>query len=99
MHGLGTRVGIEGFFLIVRNTSEFRMAPEWYFTSEALENYMPIATRKKWDTGVVGAKVEAFAVAGCDAVSAYKNFNVDGVLTYLFRLAAHVQAKGRLAQG
>jgi hypothetical protein len=69
MAGLGNRVGIEGFFCIVRNNAEFGMAPEWYFTSPELEAYMPIATRKRWDTGQVGVKLEAFAVAGCDAVS------------------------------
>ncbi|KAJ6620825.1 hypothetical protein B0H10DRAFT_1945855 [Mycena sp. CBHHK59/15] len=35
----------------------------------ALENYMPIVTRKKWDTGEVGMKVEVFAIAGCDPVT------------------------------
>ncbi|KAJ7705040.1 hypothetical protein B0H17DRAFT_1193522 [Mycena rosella] len=45
------------------------MAPEWYFTSAELENYMPIATRKKWDTGEVGMKLKAFAIAGCDPVN------------------------------
>ncbi|KAJ7142730.1 hypothetical protein C8R44DRAFT_866034 [Mycena epipterygia] len=64
---LGTRVGIEGFSCLVRNNTEFHMAPEWFFTSCELENYMPMATRKTWDTGEVGMKVEAFAVAGCDA--------------------------------
>ncbi|KAJ6603151.1 hypothetical protein B0H10DRAFT_1957892 [Mycena sp. CBHHK59/15] len=69
MAALGNRVGIEGFFCIVRNTAEFHMAPEWYFTSPELEAYMPIATRQKWDTGQVGMKIEAFAVAGCDPVN------------------------------
>ncbi|KAJ7115183.1 hypothetical protein C8R44DRAFT_880505 [Mycena epipterygia] len=50
-HGLSYRVGIEGFFCIVRNTSDFHMAPQWYFSSQELERYMPLAVRKKWDTG------------------------------------------------
>ncbi|KAJ7279764.1 hypothetical protein C8J57DRAFT_1502402 [Mycena rebaudengoi] len=66
MTALGDRVGIEGFFCIVRNNAEFHVAPEWHFTSPELENYLPIATRRKWDTGEVGMKLEAFAVAGCD---------------------------------
>ncbi|KAJ7027670.1 hypothetical protein C8F04DRAFT_1266774 [Mycena alexandri] len=45
------------------------MAPQWFFTSRELEQYMPIATRKKWVTTEVGTKVEAFAVAGCDVVN------------------------------
>ncbi|KAJ6456757.1 hypothetical protein C8R45DRAFT_844700, partial [Mycena sanguinolenta] len=66
MYGLASRVGIEGFFCIVRNRADFYMAPEWFFTSNELENYMPIATRRKWVTGEVGTRIEAFAVAGCD---------------------------------
>ncbi|KAJ7246634.1 hypothetical protein C8J57DRAFT_1241277 [Mycena rebaudengoi] len=69
MAALGNRVGIEGFFCVVRNNAEFHMAPEWYFTSPELEAYMAIATRRKWDTGEVGIKLEAFAVAGCDPVN------------------------------
>jgi hypothetical protein len=68
MDGLRTRVGIEGFFCIVRNTPDFHMKPQWYFTTEALADYMKIAARK-WDTHNVGMKVEAFAIAGCDPVS------------------------------
>jgi len=30
MDGLRTRVGIEGFFCIVRNTPDFHMKPQWY---------------------------------------------------------------------
>jgi hypothetical protein len=70
MCGLSTRVGIEGFFCIVRDSADFHMAPQWYFTSRELEQYMPIATRQKWVTTEVGTRVEAFAVAGCDVMSA-----------------------------
>lgn len=47
------------------------MNPQWFFTSSALEEYMKIAVRKKWDTSEVGTKLEAFAIAGCDTVSEY----------------------------
>ncbi|KAJ7016731.1 hypothetical protein C8F04DRAFT_980722 [Mycena alexandri] len=70
MCGLSTRIGVEGFFCVVRNSADFHMAPQWFFTSRELEQYMPIATRKKWVTAEVGTKVEAFAVAGCDVLSA-----------------------------
>ncbi|KAJ7069006.1 hypothetical protein B0H15DRAFT_755894, partial [Mycena belliarum] len=66
MCGLATCVGVEGFFCVVRNSADFHISPQWFFTSRELEQYMPIATRKKWVTAEVGAKVEAFAVAGCD---------------------------------
>ncbi|KAJ6602308.1 hypothetical protein B0H10DRAFT_1823204 [Mycena sp. CBHHK59/15] len=84
MTALGNRVGVEGFFCIVRNNAQFHMAPEWYFTSQELENYMPIATRQKWDTGQVGMKVEAFAIAGCDPVSAYLTIHPFLACTNLF---------------
>ena len=47
------------------------MDPAWFFTSEALMNYMPTAIpiHKPWDLAFVGAKLEAFAIAGCDVVS------------------------------
>lgn len=47
------------------------MDPTWFFTSEALMNYMPTAVpiHKPWDLAFVGAKIEAFAIAGCDVVS------------------------------
>lgn len=71
MAGLNMRVGIEGFFCIVRNTPDYHMEPKWYFSSEALKDYMKIAVpiHKGWDISHVGAKLEAFAVAGCDPVS------------------------------
>ncbi|KAJ6632055.1 hypothetical protein B0H10DRAFT_1937769 [Mycena sp. CBHHK59/15] len=46
--------------------------PQWFFTSKELEAYMPLATCKKWDTREVGTKIEAFAVAGCNMLSALK---------------------------
>ena len=71
MTGLNMRVGIEGFFCIVRNTPLYHMEPKWYFSSEVLKDYMKIAVpiHKGWDLSHVGAKLEAFAVAGCDPVS------------------------------
>ncbi|KAJ6608005.1 hypothetical protein B0H10DRAFT_1955755 [Mycena sp. CBHHK59/15] len=53
-------------FCVVRNNAQFKMEPKRYFTSRELEQYMEIATRKKWVTGEVGMKLEAFAIAGCD---------------------------------
>ena len=47
------------------------MAPQWYFSYEELAGYMRLAVRKAWDTHDIGMKVEAFAIAGCDALSTY----------------------------
>jgi hypothetical protein len=68
MTGLTHRVGIEGFFCMVQSSPNFHMIPHWFFTSPALEEYMKVAVRKKWDTSEVGTKLEAFA---CDPVSEY----------------------------
>ncbi|KAJ7500262.1 hypothetical protein B0H11DRAFT_2225808 [Mycena galericulata] len=67
--GLATRVGVEGFFCIVRNSPDFSMQPQWFFTSRELEAYMPLATRRRWVTTEVGTKIEAFAVAGCNVLN------------------------------
>jgi hypothetical protein len=71
MFSLGQRVGVEGFFCVVRNNISFKMEPEWYFTSKELENYIEITTHKRWVTSEIGMKLEAFAIAGCNPVSAY----------------------------
>ena len=65
------QAGIEAFFCVVRNTPEYVMDPIWFFTSEALLDYMPMAVpiHKPFDIGYVGSKIEAFAVVGCDVVS------------------------------
>ncbi|PPQ81182.1 hypothetical protein CVT25_015213 [Psilocybe cyanescens] len=43
LNGLKARVGIEAFFCIVQNTPDYHIQPQWYFTSEALADYMKIA--------------------------------------------------------
>ncbi|CAK5272792.1 unnamed protein product [Mycena citricolor] len=68
--GLCARVGIECMWLIVRNNTDFYMDPQWFFTSPHLERYMPLAVGRQWELSKVGAKVEAFAVAGCDELGA-----------------------------
>ncbi|KAJ7785380.1 hypothetical protein B0H14DRAFT_2630594 [Mycena olivaceomarginata] len=57
------------FFCVVKNNVDFKMEPEWYFTSKELETYMEIATQKRWVTGEVGMRLEAFVIAGCDPVN------------------------------
>ncbi len=49
------------------------MAPTWFFTSAELEVYMDIAVRRKWDATEIGSRLEAFAIAGCDATSMWSN--------------------------
>jgi hypothetical protein len=69
MDGLNSHVGIQGFFCIVHSSTNFHIAPQWYFTSPELEDYMKIVVCCRWDTADIGTKIEAFAIAGCDVVS------------------------------
>ena len=64
-------MGGEGAGKVLQNTPDYHMELKLYFTSEALKDYMKIAVpiHKGWDISHVGAKLEAFAVAGCDLVS------------------------------
>ncbi|KAJ7765463.1 hypothetical protein DFH07DRAFT_955705 [Mycena maculata] len=39
MAGLSTRVGVEGFFCIVRNSPDFSMQPQWFFTSTKVKAF------------------------------------------------------------
>jgi hypothetical protein len=71
MFSLGQRLGVKGFFCVVQNNISFKMEPEWYFMSKELKNYMEITTHKWWVTSEIGMKLEAFAIAGCNPVSAY----------------------------
>jgi hypothetical protein len=47
------------------------MSPQWYFTNPELEKYLTMVVRKRWDTAEVGAKLEAFAIAGSDITSTW----------------------------
>jgi hypothetical protein len=57
------------FFCIVCTSLDFHMQPQFYYTSEELEDYMKIAICKRWDTIEVGTNIEAFAVAGSNVLS------------------------------
>jgi hypothetical protein len=69
MDGLNCRVSIQGFFCIICSSTNFHMAPQWYFTMPELEEYMKVVVHHRWDTAEVGTKIEAFAITGCDVVS------------------------------
>ncbi|KAL0056757.1 hypothetical protein AAF712_016633 [Marasmius tenuissimus] len=60
------QIGIDGFFLIVRNCADGIMDPYWYFTWPEVEEYMLLAVKPKWSLEEVSAKIEGFCIAGCD---------------------------------
>lgn len=69
----------------MRNATTYHMRPQWFFTCDALANYMKIAA-KKWDTHNVGTKIEAFAIAGCDSASKYFLLYTYALIHVLHRL-------------
>lgn len=56
---------------MVKADVDFTMNPQFYWTSRELEKAMSLIVRKKWDTVRVGAKLEAFAVAGATIESEF----------------------------
>ncbi|KAF8874762.1 hypothetical protein BD779DRAFT_1678620 [Infundibulicybe gibba] len=86
LKGLKTRVGAEGFFRIVRSSTSFHADPQWFFSSPEFANYMPIAMRGHWDSTQIGARLEAFALAGS---------NITGLLNSSKKKADYL--KGRIA--
>lgn len=73
IEGMNNRVGVQGFYCLVRTDPQFAMTPRWYFTTPELERFLGIAVRNQWDTVRVGTMVEAFAARGgdMDGVSAW----------------------------
>lgn len=61
-------IGVEGFFCIVRACTIFDAEPYWFFTSDALRDYMPIAVGNRWDHHRLGPRLESFAIAGGDVL-------------------------------
>ncbi|KAJ8455914.1 hypothetical protein ONZ51_g12300 [Trametes cubensis] len=71
IYGLKNRAGVDGFFCLVRNNTEFQSKPYWYFTDERLERYLRGRIRG-WDCVNIAAQAEAFCIAGCDFTTIYK---------------------------
>jgi hypothetical protein len=99
LSGLALCVGVEGFFVIVRSNTDFYSDPYWFFTSAELRHYMPLAIRKRWDTAEVGVKLEAFSVAGCDAMSEFPHSFEQPLYLIPYRPLAHGSPKVCARQG
>ncbi|KAL0567344.1 hypothetical protein V5O48_014656 [Marasmius crinis-equi] len=72
MQGLKTHCGIEFVGLVVKNRPEPFMNPKWLATDGRIHDYLSLILRG-WDPTYIGKKVEAFAVAGCDATKIFKS--------------------------
>jgi hypothetical protein len=64
---------VEGFFVIVRSNAEFFARPQVYFSRPELEFYLGLmaSTRGGWNATTLGARIEAFAIAGCDVAGTF----------------------------
>ncbi|KAK1222221.1 hypothetical protein PQX77_014937 [Marasmius sp. AFHP31] len=74
IEALCLRVGVEGFFCIVRDHIEDFMEPQWYFSNPAIESYLSLITRNTpFNTWDVGIKLQSFAIASCDVMKLFKS--------------------------
>ncbi|KAL0576011.1 hypothetical protein V5O48_005956 [Marasmius crinis-equi] len=72
MQGLKTHCGIEFVRLLVKSRPKPFMNPKWLATDGRIHDYLSLILRG-WDPTYIGKKVEAFAVAGCDATKIFKS--------------------------
>jgi hypothetical protein len=64
-------IGVEGFFLVVKNTPEISFDPIWWSTCQEIDDFLVMLARgSDFDISVCLAKMEGFATAGCDASGA-----------------------------
>ncbi|KAK1233843.1 hypothetical protein PQX77_002982 [Marasmius sp. AFHP31] len=74
IEALCLRVGVEGFFCIVRDRIEDFMEPQWYFSNPAIESYLSLITRNvPFNIRDVGIKLQSFAIASCDVMKLFKS--------------------------
>ncbi|KAL0566687.1 hypothetical protein V5O48_015317 [Marasmius crinis-equi] len=70
--GLKTCVGVKMLALVVKNHVKPYLDPQWIATDPWIQDYVSFLFHQ-WDLVTVGKKLEAFAVAGCDALKVLKN--------------------------
>ncbi len=59
------RAGIEGFYMICRNSGDYSMKPRWWFSSKNLDEYLRLSV-KKFEPEKIGVLSEAFAISGAN---------------------------------
>ena len=86
IEGLRLCIGVEGFFCIVRSNTEFFAHPHFYFSRPEIQFYLALiaSSRSPWIPAAVAAKIEAFAIAGCDVAGNYSYFFLFLVYADLF---------------
>jgi hypothetical protein len=73
--GAKHRVGLEGFFCVFKSSPELAFKPVFWWTCPELEDFMALTVRNtRWNSILMGARFEAFAVAGCDITGTFRFF-------------------------
>ncbi|KAI0682683.1 hypothetical protein C8T65DRAFT_703154 [Cerioporus squamosus] len=70
--GIQSRDGVEGFYMIVRNTGDYTFKPRWWFSSKALDDYLRLSVRK-FEPEKIGVLAEAFAISGSNFFAVLQN--------------------------
>ncbi|OSD00685.1 hypothetical protein PYCCODRAFT_1469127 [Trametes coccinea BRFM310] len=68
MLGLQARVGIQGFYCIVRSTTAYQLTPRIFFTNRSLDTFLRGAIRG-FQPETIASLSEAFSIAGLDYMS------------------------------
>ncbi|EKM60054.1 uncharacterized protein PHACADRAFT_26077 [Phanerochaete carnosa HHB-10118-sp] len=61
---LDNRIGVKGFFCLVRSITESAIKLRWWFSSADLKRFLSIGWHKWCDSKQIGMMVEAFTIAG-----------------------------------
>ncbi|TFK79199.1 hypothetical protein K466DRAFT_505960, partial [Polyporus arcularius HHB13444] len=63
--GAQGRCGVDGFYCIFRNTGDYSMKPRWWFSNQAIDEYLRASVRK-FEPEKIGVLAEAFAISGAN---------------------------------
>ena len=59
---LKCRCGVEGFFCIARNNTEYELYHDWFFSDPELDTYL-LAAIEAWDAGLIRNRLETFSLS------------------------------------
>ncbi len=63
--GAQGRCGVDGFYCLFRNTGDFAFKPRWWFSSQAIDEYLRASVRR-FEPEKIGVLAEAFAISGAN---------------------------------
>ena len=57
----------------MRDNEDYQLRPQWFFSSPDVDRYLSRVVGK-WDAGLIGLRLEAFGLSGCNMDSVYRMF-------------------------